>query len=92
MSPVIRATTATLAGILNTISSLSGGSNGSAVTNFNDKSVNFLPPLPGPYKAGVVTVSANDSVHHDFAICHVGNPNIPAAFCERPREIMTSTL
>lgn len=92
MSPIIRATTATLAGILNTLSSLSGTSNGPAVTNFNNKSVNVLPPLPGPNKAGVVTVSALDYDRHNFPLCDVGNDEIPDAFCRRPREIVTSIL
>lgn len=92
MSPVIRAATATLAGVLNSISSLSGGSNGPAVTDFNNKTINTLPPLPGPNKAGVVTVSALDYDHRNFPLCDVGNDEIPDAFCRRPREIVTSIL
>lgn len=92
MSPVIRATTATLAGILNTFSSLSGGSNGPAVTDFNNKSVNILPPLPGPNKVGVVTLSVFDYYHHNFPLCDVSNDEIPDAACHHPREIMTSVL
>lgn len=92
MSPVIRATTATLAGMLNTISSLSGGSNGPAVTSFNSKSVNILPPLPGPNKVGVVPLSVLNYAHHNFPLCDVGNDEIPDAACQHPREIMTSVL
>lgn len=92
MSPVIRATTATLAGILNTFSSLSGGYNGPPVTAFNNRSVSILPPLPGPNKVGVVPLSIFDYDHHSFPLCDVSNDEIPDAACHRPREIMTSLL
>ncbi|KAJ0117231.1 paf acetylhydrolase family protein [Diaporthe amygdali] len=89
MSPVIRATTATLAA-LNTISSLSGGSNGPVVSDFNNKSVNILPPLPGPNKAGVVTLHVEDVDRHDLPLCDLGNNQIPNVFCKRPRKITAS--
>lgn len=92
MSPVIKATTAALAGILNTISSLSGGSNGSAVTGFNNKSVNILPSLPGPSRVGVISLPIPDFDHHDFPLCDVSNDEIPDAACHHPRAIMTSLL
>lgn len=92
MSPIIRATTATLAGILNTFSTLSGGSNGPAVTDFNNKSINILPPLHGLYKVGVTPLSIDDYDHHNFPLCDVGNDEIPDAACGHPRKIMTSLL
>ncbi|KAI3401152.1 hypothetical protein diail_298 [Diaporthe ilicicola] len=90
MSPVVRATTATLAGVLNTISGLSGGSNGSAVTDFTNKSVNILSPLLGPNKAGVATGVISDPERYHFPLCDVGSDEIPDAFCTHPREIMVS--
>ncbi|KAI7784256.1 paf acetylhydrolase family protein [Diaporthe eres] len=90
MSPIIRATTATLAGILNTFSTLSGGSNGPAVTDFNNKSINILPPLHGLYKVGVTPLSIDDYDHHNFPLCDVSNDEIPDAACRHPRKVMTS--
>lgn len=92
MSPVIRATAATLVGFLNTISSLSGGSNGQAVTDFNNKTVNILPPLPGLNKVGVVSLSILDQDRHQNPLCDVSNDEIPDAACRRPREILTTVL
>lgn len=93
MAPItVKATAATLAGVLNTISSLSGGSNGSAVTDFNDKSQNILPPLPGLYKVGVAPLVFYDYDHHELPLCDVSNDEIPDAACLRPRLLTTSVL
>jgi hypothetical protein len=92
MAPIIKATTATLAGLLDTITSLSGGSNGSAVTDFNKKSINTLPPLPGPNRVGVTRLEFPDHHHHDLPLCDSENYHLPGVSCHYPRRIMTSLL
>lgn len=92
MSPVVRATAATLAGVLKIISELSGGSNGPTVTDLNNSSINILPLLPGRNKTGVFTLSISDSERHHFPLCDISSDEIPDLFCKHPREIPISVL
>lgn len=93
MPPVIiQVTVATLAGVLNAISNLSGGFNGPNVTDFNDKHTNTLPALPGLYNVGVTPVVFHDYDHHQFPLCDAGNYEDFQDDCLRPRQIIASLL
>ncbi|KAG8162234.1 hypothetical protein KVR01_007999 [Diaporthe batatas] len=91
MAPLIKqVTVATLAGILNTISNLPGGFHGSNVTDFNDKAINILPDVPGPYNVGVTPVVFKDYGHRQFPLCDDDNYEDSNDDCFRPRQIITS--